>query len=137
MSDSPDRFVDETGDIDSAAVGERITMLADRAARDAETFDPPESPPDPEQAIEYLRTGAGQVIVLYAHLRTGGRFYHFSPEEFEQLETAMNTWFSLYAACLGVEMESAVSLRTAAEAFVDTEDILAVAETVTGVSGRS
>ena len=127
-------LVDADGTIDETAVNERIDTLVRRAADDVDEFSPPTDPPDSEQAKTYLREGAGQVIGLYAHLRTGGRLYAFTPQQFDALEHAMNTWFSLYAACLGEEIDPEVSLRTAAEAFVDTEDIVAVAETVTGVS---
>ena len=128
------RFVAADGTMDADAVNERIDELVRKAEADQVDFCWPADPPAVDRAMEYLTEGAGQVIVLYAHLRTGGRNYPFSPDEFAALEWAMNTWFRLHAACLGERIDPNVSLRTAAEAFVDTEDIVAVAATVTGVS---
>ena len=131
--DDVERFVDDAGNIDAAAVRKRIDALSRRAHEDESSFRSPTDPPDVDRARSYLRSGAGQAIALYVYLRTGGRLYAFSRSEFERLERAMNTWFELYAACYGADIVSETSLRTAAEAFVDTEDITAVAQTVTGV----
>lgn len=131
-----EQVVDEDGEIDHEAVQRRIESLVERAEQDATAFQPPRHPPDREQAMTYLRSGAGQVIALYAFLRTGGRLYPFSETDIDRLEEAMNTWFDLYAAALGSEIESDVSIRAAAEVFVDTEDIAAVAGTVTGVTAQ-
>lgn len=134
MGEDPlDGVVSADGTIDSEAVQSRIEELRRQAERDVAAFDPPADPPDEDRALEYLRSGAGQAIALYAHLRTGGRLYAFSQSEFRALEAAMNTWLDLYAACYGVDIDSDVSLRTAAEAFVDTEDIADVARVITGV----
>ena len=130
------RFVAADGTIDADAVTERIDELVCKAEADEADFSWPAAPPAVDRAMDYLTAGAGQVVALYAHLRTGGRTYPFSPDEFTALESAMNTWFRLYAACLGERIDPDVSLRTAAEAFVDTEDIVAVASTVTGVSPK-
>lgn len=133
MSDSEDTLVNADGTLDRKAVQNRIASLTEQASNDAATFDPPDEPPDEELARTYLIEGAGQVIGLYATVRTGGRLYSFSEEEFHELESAMNTWFQLYAACYGEEIEPAVSIRTAAQALIDTEDIEAVAQVVTDV----
>ena len=122
---------DESGD--TVAIAARIDELAERAATDQQTFEPPVDPPDPERAKSFLIDGAGEAVWLYAHARTGGRLYPFSEEEWNRLEGAMNTWFRLYAACYGEDINPRVTLRTAAEALVDTNDIVAVARTVTGV----
>lgn len=135
MADVP-ALLDEDGDVIPAAVSAHIERLDERARADAAAFDPPEEPPDEASATEFLRDGAGKAIGLYIHLRTGGRQYRFSEREFELLEDAMNTWFSLYAACYGVELRPAVSIRTAAEAMIDTHSITDVARIVTGVPDR-
>ena len=121
------------GRIDHTAVQRRITELKAQAVSDAEQFSPPASPPDPENAQTYLTEGAGQAIGLYVVVRTGGRLYPFSKEEFEALEAAMNTWFQLYAACFGETITPSVSIRTAAHALIDTEDIGDVAKIVTNI----
>ena len=131
--DYVDRVIDADGQLDEAAVRDAIVHVSARAAADAETFEPPVSVPDEEMAMAYLRSGAGQAIGLYIQVRTGGRRYPFAPDEFERLEGAMNTWFELYAACYGVELTSEVSLRTAAQALIDTDNIRDVARIVTGV----
>lgn len=122
---------------DPSAVRERIDDLRKRAREDDRQFLPPSDPPDEACASEYLRRGAGQVIALYAHLRTGGRLHAFSEEEFDALEEALNIWLRLYAACYGHDIDPAVSIRSAAEALIETEDISAVARVVTGIPERA
>lgn len=128
--DDPPSPTDEDGDVPIAVRTER---LAERAARDAATFEPPAAHPEPERALEYLTEGAGAAIGVYIDARSGGEFYRFSKAEYERLERALNTWLRLYAACYGVEIDPSVTLRTAAEALIDTNDLRAVARTVTGV----
>ncbi|WP_331236350.1 hypothetical protein [Natronorarus salvus] len=114
-------------------VAREVEELASRAEADRERFEPPEEPPDREEALAYLREGAGQAIWLYVEGRTGGRYTEFSPEAFRTLEGAMNDWFALYAACYGVELDPEVSIRTAAEALIDTENVHDTAQILTGV----
>lgn len=123
--------------MDRAAIRERIKTLAERAARDRASFEPPSEPPDEDRALEFLREGAGQAVGLYVHARTGGRMVAFSASEWEALEDAMNTWFELYAACYGVRVEMDVPVRTAAEALLETHNIRDVARMLTQVPGRS
>ncbi|PSP20051.1 hypothetical protein BRC61_07835 [Halobacteriales archaeon QH_10_65_19] len=114
----------------------RIGELADRATEDCAAFEPPADPPDDEQAMSYLRDGAGPAVSLYVEARTGGRMVHFPPDQYHALENAMNDWFELYAACYGVDVESDVALREAAELLVDTHNIKDVAQILTGVPER-
>ena len=48
----------------------------------------------------------------------------------------MNTWFELYAACYGVDLEADWALREAAELLIDTHNIRDVATILTQVPDR-
>lgn len=115
---------------------ERIYELAARADADREAFDPPSDPPDEERAMEILREGVGPAVSLYVEARTGGLMVHFPPAEYEALESAMNDWLELYAACYGVDVDADVTVREAAELLVDTHNIRDVAQILTGVPER-
>lgn len=117
-------------------VADRIERLAARAAADLERFEAPADPPDPERALGYLREGFGEAVMCYVYARTG-EWIRFEPGEFERLETAMNTWLELYAACYGVEIEADASIRTAAELLLETHDIGDVAQLLTHVPART
>jgi hypothetical protein len=115
---------------------ERIHRLADRATEDCAAFEPPADPPAADRAMEYLREGAGPAVSLYVEARTGGQMVHFPPDEYHALENAMNDWLELYAACYGVDVDSEVPLREAAQLLVDTHNIKDVAQILTGVPDR-
>ena len=112
---------------------ERIWDLAERADQHRDAFDPPADPPDEEQAMEFLREGAGQAISLFVEARTGQHMIHFPPEEYEALESAMNDWLELYAACYGVDIDADFALRKSAQLLLDTHNIRDVAELLTKV----
>jgi hypothetical protein len=112
---------------------ERLWRLAERAEREQQAFESPADLPDEEQAMDYLREGAGPAISLFVEARTGEHMIHFQPEEYHALEGAMNTWLSLYAACYGTDLDAEFALREAAELLVDTHNIKAVAEQLTHV----
>jgi hypothetical protein len=112
---------------------ERIWTLRERADRDVATFEAPADPPATDEAMTYLTAGAGPAVSLYVEARTGGLVVHFPPDEYEALESAMNDWFELYAACHGVDLTAEYPLRTAAEALLDTHNIHDVARVLTGV----
>ncbi|MFB6296864.1 MAG: hypothetical protein ABEH66_08530 [Halobacteriales archaeon] len=118
--------------MDEAEAQQKIDDLAARAEADREAFEPPEDPPDAEQAMEYLRNGAGEAVWLYVDARVDG-FVHISPEAFERLEDAMNEWFELYAACYGVEMDANFTVRKAAELLLETHNIKDTAAMLTQV----
>jgi hypothetical protein len=112
---------------------ERIWHLAERAEREQQAFEPPADPPDEDQAMDYLREGAGPAISLFVEARTGQHMIRFPPEEYHALEGAMNTWLALYAACYGVDLDADFALREAAQLLVDTHNIKDVAEMLTHV----
>jgi len=114
-------------------VGDRIRDLSDDVERARAEFDPPTDPPDEERALTYLREGFGPTVALYLECRTGGRSVRFEREEFDRLQRTMNEWLELYAACYGVDIEADFTVRTAAEALVDTHDVTDVAHVLTGV----
>ena len=116
-----------------ARFAERLWQLSERAEREKRAFEPPNDPPDEEQAMDYLREGAGPAISLFVEARTGQHMIHFPPEEYHALEGAMNTWLSLYAACYGVDMTPEFTLREAAELLIDTHNVRDVAEMLTRV----
>lgn len=118
--------------MDDAGLTERIDALATRASRDRAAFEPPDDPPDVERAHEYLRDGVAPAVAVYVEGRTG-EWVRFDPGEFARLERAMNAWLECYAGCHGVDMEAEFTLRTAAEALLDTHDIAAVARVLTKV----
>jgi hypothetical protein len=117
----------------SARFAERIWHLAERAEREQQAFEPPADPPDEDQAMDYLREGAGPAISLFVEARTGQHMIRFPPEEYHALEGAMNTWLALYAACYGVDFDADFALREAAQLLVDTHNIRDVAEMLTHV----
>lgn len=116
---------------------DRIVDLVRRAERDRTAFEPPADPPAEERALEYLREGAGPAIALYLEARTGGgEPVRFEPDAFESLETAMNAWLELYAACYGTDIDAEFTVREAAEILVRTENVRHTAEVLTKVPDR-
>jgi hypothetical protein len=124
MADAADRFAS------------RIWSLRERADRHEAAFEPPADPPAPAEAMTYLRQGAGPAVSLYVEARTGGLMVHFPPEEYEALESAMNDWLELYAACYGYDVVAEFTVREAAELLLDTENIRDVAQVLTDVPER-
>ena len=115
----------------------RVDALAERARADRAAFEPPADPPDRERALAYLREGAGRAVGVYVQARAGPEApVHLGPDAYRRLERAMNDWLVLYAACHGTRIEASFTLRTAAQLLVDTHDVVAVAELLTGVPGR-
>jgi len=115
---------------------ERIHDIADRVTADCAAFEEPSDPPADEQAMEILKKGVGPAVSLYVEARTGGKMVHFPPDEYEALESAVNDWLELYAACYGADIDSDVTVRAAAELLVDTHNIRDVAQILTGVPAR-
>ena len=114
--------------------GPRIAALERRAERDSEQFVATDAGPD--EAMAYLREGAGQAIWLYVEARTGGRLVPFSEDEFESLERSMNCWLSLYARCYGVDLDASFTIRQAAELLLETRNIRDTAQLLTAVPER-
>lgn len=116
-------------------IAERIDDLAASARRDREAFSPPDDPPDEERAMTYLREGFGQAVWCYVDARTNG-FDRIDPEEFDELEGAMNRWLELYAACYGYDIDADVTVRKAAELLLETHNVKDTAQVLTHVPGR-
>jgi hypothetical protein len=112
---------------------ERIWDLAERVERERTTFDPPDNPPAEDRAMTFLQEGAGPAIALFVEARTGRHMVHFPPEPYDALESAMNDWLELYAACYGADIDAEFTLREAAQLLIDTHNIKDVAELLTKV----
>lgn len=118
-----------------AATASRIDALHERAAAERAAFEPPVDPPDDKCAERHLREGVAPALAVYVEARTGERV-RFDPDEFDRLERAMNASLECYAGCYGVNLEAEFTLRSAAEALLDTHDIRAVARVLTKVPAR-
>jgi hypothetical protein len=114
---------------------DRIDRQAAKVERARESFDPPADPPDEERALRFLTEGFGPTVAVYVDARTG-EWVRFDEEAFERLERAMNEWLSLYAACYGVDADPDCTVRSAAEALLDTHDLADTAAVLTGVPER-
>jgi hypothetical protein len=119
----------------SSPYRDQIETLAADARADWESFAPPEDPPDEERAMGYLREGFGDAVAVYVDARSG-EWDRFDTEEFADLEEAMNTYLELYAACYGVDYDADFTVREAAEALIDTHNVVDVARVLTGVPDR-
>ena len=85
--------------------------------------------------MEYLREGVGEAVAVYVDARTG-EWERFGEAEFARLERAMNVYLELYAACYGVDYDADFAAREAAEALIDTHNVVDVARILTGVPER-
>lgn len=83
-------------------------------------------------ATEAARDGLGPVIALYVEARAGDHS-GFSATEMDQLHRATSDWLAVYAACYGVEIEPDVTVREAAEVFIDTHNVRETAALLTQV----
>nr|WP_205596831.1 hypothetical protein [Halostella salina] len=110
-----------------------MDALAETLRQRRASFEPSEDPPDEERAMAILREGFGPTVSLYVECRTGGRAVRFGEAEFARLERTMNEWLELYAACYGIDIDADFTVRTAAEALLDTENVHDVARVLTGV----
>jgi len=119
-------------------VDSRVAELEARLGSHQRAFEPPADPPDEERAVRYLRDGFGQAVAVYVEARTGGGPpTAIDPETFERLETVLNGWLELYAACYGTDIDADFTVREAAELLIDTHDLRDVAQLLTKVPGRS
>ncbi|WP_135825672.1 hypothetical protein [Halorussus ruber] len=114
---------------------DRIEVLAERARADRRGFDPPEDPPDEERAVEFARDGVGEVVAVYVEARTG-EFAPLDRPEMSGMERALNDWLALYARCHGREVDLDCTVREAAEAVIETRDVVESARLLTGVPDR-
>jgi len=117
---------------------ERIERLAReaRAARAAWGDGEVADDPDEQRALEVARDGLGPVVACYVEARTGDDPPRFSAREHRLLRRATQDWLECFARCHGVALDSSATVRSAAEALLETHDVVAVAELLTGVSGE-
>lgn len=111
----------------------RAYALRDRAASARESFDPPEDAPDSERALAFARDGVGEAAAVYIDARMQDSWVYFDDAAFDALETGLNAYLELFAACHGVDCNPDVTVRTAAEALLDTHDAVDTAAVLTGV----
>ncbi|WP_114577322.1 hypothetical protein [Saliphagus sp. LR7] len=114
--------------------GPRIAALARRADRERAAVETADATPD--DAMEYLRDGAGRAIWLYVEGRTGGRLVPYSEAELAALRGAMNDWLECYAACYGVDLDAEFTVREAAELLLETRNVRDTAQLLTRVPSR-
>ena len=118
-------------------VDRRVAELEARLRDHRRAFDAPADPPDEKRAVRYLRDGFGQAVAVYVEARTGeGPPTAIEPGTFDRLETVLNGWLELYAACYGADIDAEFTVREAAELLVDTHDLRDVAQLLTKVPGR-
>jgi len=113
---------------------DRLRVLAAGVDAARESLDP--DPPDEERALELLREGFGPTVALYCEARTGDEWVRFGDRQFDRLEATMNDWLDLYAACYGVDLDGAFTVREAAELLIDTRSVRDAAMVLTGVPDR-
>jgi hypothetical protein len=113
--------------------GDRARSLREDAAAARERFVEPANPPDRDQALAFARDGVGEAAAIYIEARTERSWVSFDTEAFDALETGLNTYLALFAACHGVTRDPDVSVRTAAETLLDTHDAVDTAAVLTDV----
>ncbi|NHN43278.1 hypothetical protein G9C85_16800 [Halorubellus sp. JP-L1] len=111
----------------------RAFALRDRAVQARDAFDPPTGSLDRDRAVEFARDGVGEAAATYIDARTEDSWVYFEPEAFDALETGLNAYLELFAACYGVDCNPDVTVRTAAETLLDTHDAVDTAAVLTGV----
>lgn len=114
---------------------DEVADLADRARRAVDGFDEPETLPDDEQALAYLRDGVAAVVSVYIQGRTG-EYADFSDVEMALMERALNDWFTLYARCYGTDIDAAFTVREVAELVIETHNLRDTARLLTSVPDR-
>lgn len=114
---------------------ERIEELAReaRTAREAWADEELDSDPDEERALEAARDGLGPVVACYVEARTSDDPPRFSAREHRLLRRATRDWLECFTRCHGVAHDADATVRTAAELLLETHDIVAVAQLLTGV----
>jgi len=117
---------------------DRVAELADRVREEREAFDPPGNSDDADEcAKRCCREGVGPTILVYVEGRAGDELVAFDEGAFARLERTLNEWLALYARCYGVDADPDVTIREAAEVFVDTHSARHTAEILTGVPERT
>lgn len=134
----PEPPAEEPNDGDSpppSRYADRIERLAReaRAARNGWDGADSDATPDDERALEAARDGLGPVVACYLEARTSDDPPRFSAREHRLLRRATRDWLELFARAHGVTHDSDATVRAAAELLLETHDIVAVAELLTGV----
>lgn len=122
--------------MDEVAVNDyesRAFALRERAASARDGFSHPADPPASDRALAFARDGVGEAAATYIDARSEDSWVYFDTEAFDALETALNTYLELFAACYGVDCNPDVTVRTAAETLLDTHDAVDTAAVLTGV----
>ncbi|MEF8801117.1 MAG: hypothetical protein V5A38_08705 [Halolamina sp.] len=115
---------------------ERIEGLAREAriAREAWTDEEPrDAEPDEQRALEAARDGLGPVVACYIEARTSDDPPRFSAREHQLLRRATRDWLECFTRCHGIAHDADATVRSAAELLLETHDIVAVAQLLTGV----
>jgi len=133
MTEAADDDAGAPGSEASREYDERAFALHDRARTARERFDAPANPPDRERALAFARDGVGEAAAIYVDARMEGSWVYFDADAFDALETALNAYLELFAACHGVDRDPDVTVRTAAEALLDTHDAVDTAAVLTDV----
>ncbi|MFT4891287.1 MAG: hypothetical protein ACI9YT_002214 [Halobacteriales archaeon] len=121
-----------------ASPDDRVDELAERVREEWESFEPPDDPDEADDCAKRLcREGVGPTILVYVEGRAGDELVAFGEETFDRLEGTLNEWLALYARCYGVDADPDVTVREAAEVFVDTHSAMHTAQILTGVPERS
>ena len=138
--DAPARGDDDHGERAQSGAGaeprdydERAFVLHDRATTARERYQPPADPPDRERALAFARDGVGEAAAIYIDARMQDSWVYFDDAAFDALETGLNAYLELFAACFGVDRDPDVTVRTAAETLLDTHDAVDTAAVLTGV----
>jgi hypothetical protein len=117
---------------------DRVEDLAERLETEREAFEPPADSASADAcAKRYCRDGIGPTILVYVEGRAGDELVAFDQETFDRLECTLNGWLKLYARCYDVDTDPNVTIREAAEVFVDTHSARHAAQILTGVPQRS
>lgn len=121
-----------------ASPSDRVEELATRVREEREAFEPPGDADEADEcAKRYCREGVGPTIMVYVEGRAGTDLVAFEAETFARLERTLDEWLALYARCYGVDADPDVTIREAAEVFVDTHSAKYTAEILTGVPSRA
>lgn len=116
---------------DAAKLATRAAKAA-RASERAGVADPPAE----AAALRAARDGLGPVVACYIEARVSGEG-RVAPHDLTLLNRATDDWLAVYARHLGVDCTPSVPVRVAAEALLDTRNIVTVARVLTGVPDRS
>lgn len=127
---------DAAGSADAASANDyeaRAFALAESAQSARADFAHPTDPPAVDSALAFAREGVGEAAATYIDARSEDSWVYFDTDAFDALETALNTYLELFAACHGVDCNPDVTVRTAAETLLDTHDAVDTAAVLTGV----